>query len=49
VSVDINEFPSVLEAGVVELLVDSLLLVAVALIAHDLACAVQGEQKKDDA
>jgi hypothetical protein len=40
VSVDIDEFPSVLEAGVVDSLVDLLLLVAVTLIAHDLACAV---------
>jgi hypothetical protein len=34
---------------IVDSLVDSSLLVAAALIAHDIARTVQGEQKKDDA
>ena len=39
-----------LEAGVlVDLSVDSLLLVATTLITRDVACAVQGKQNKDDA
>jgi hypothetical protein len=49
VSVEINEFHSVLEAGIADLLVDSLLLVATALITRDVARAVRGEQNKDDA
>jgi hypothetical protein len=49
VSVKVDEFPLVLEAGVIDSLVDSLLLVAVALITRDVARAVRGEQKKDDA
>lgn len=49
-SVEIDEFPSVLEAaGVVDSLVDSLLLVATELIARAVARAVRGEQNKDDA
>jgi hypothetical protein len=39
----------VLEAGIVDLLVDLLLLVAVVLIARDVDRAVRGEQKKNDA
>jgi hypothetical protein len=50
VSVEINEFPLVLEAaGVIDSLDDLLLLVATELIARGVARAVRGEQKKDDA